>query len=106
MTNYYWEYPTLNVVFSMDGKQNIVIQVPYIFVADNGTGVSARAEGAYSVAYDPATPFVPYEALTQEQVQAWTEANVDIEALKVQLDAQIAEQVNAPSGPLTPPWAA
>lgn len=106
MATYYWEYPTLNVLFSSEGKQNVVIQVPYIFVADNGDGIVARISGAYSVGYDPNEPFVPYENLTQTEVQTWTEANVDVAALRAQLDMQIAEQLNAPSGPLPPPWVA
>jgi hypothetical protein len=104
MTTYYWQYPALNVAFSLDGKQNVVIQVPYTFVADNGAGILASISGAYSVTYEPGQAFVPYEDLTEAQVQAWTDVNVDVPALKAQLDAKIAAQESAPVGPLPPPW--
>lgn len=104
MTTYYWQYPALHVAFSMENKQNVVIQVSYTLVADNGAGVIARTSGAYSVAYNPSQAFVPYGDLTEAQVQAWTDVNVDVTALKAALDAEIEAQVNAPSGPLPPPW--
>jgi hypothetical protein len=42
------------------------------------------------------TDFIPYEDLTYEIVCGWLDASIDVEALDLNLDAQIENQVNPP----------
>ena len=42
------------------------------------------------------TNFIPYENLTYEIVCGWLDASLDVEALDLNLDAQIENQVNPP----------
>jgi hypothetical protein len=49
-----------------------------------------------SFSKDDVTIFVPYEDLTYEIVCGWLDASIDVEALDLNLDAQIENQVNPP----------
>lgn len=42
------------------------------------------------------TNYIPYEELTYEIVCGWLDASIDVEALDLNLDAQIENQVNPP----------
>jgi hypothetical protein len=52
--------------------------------------------GAQSFSKDDVTNFIPYEDLTYEIVCGWLDASLDVEALDLNLDAQIENQVNPP----------
>jgi hypothetical protein len=51
---------------------------------------------AQSFSKDDVTNFIPYEDLTYEIVCGWLDASLDVEALDLNLDAQIENQVNPP----------
>jgi hypothetical protein len=49
-----------------------------------------------SFSKDDVTNFIPYEDLTYDIVCGWLDASLDVEALDLNLDAQIENQVNPP----------
>jgi hypothetical protein len=55
------------------------------------------------VEYDPDN-FIPYADLTKEDVVAWLEAGLDVEAIKSNLDNQIELQINPVDETLRPDW--
>lgn len=56
----------------------------------------ASVYGSQSFSKDDVTNFIPYEDLTYEIVCGWLDASLDVEALDLNLDAQIENQVNPP----------
>ena len=62
----------------------------------NGVDYFASVYGSQSFSKDDVTNFIPYEDLTYEIVCGWLDASLDVEALDLNLDAQIENQVNPP----------
>lgn len=56
----------------------------------------ASVYGSQSFSKDDVTNFIPYEELTYEIVCGWLDSTLDVEALDLNLDAQIENQVNPP----------
>ena len=56
----------------------------------------AMVYGSQSFSKDDVTNFIPYEELTYEIVCGWLNSSLDVEALDLNLDAQIENQVNPP----------
>ena len=56
----------------------------------------ASVYGSQSFSKDDVTNFIPYEDLTYEIVSSWLDSSLDVEALDLNLDAQIENQVNPP----------
>lgn len=56
----------------------------------------ASVYGSQSFSKENVTNFIPYEELTYEIVSSWLDSSLDVEALDVNLDAQIENQVNPP----------
>lgn len=102
---YDWEFTTLDCYKSHEGEINVVFNVPWRFTARDGE-YSSSSWGGLSVTYDPAgpDPFIPFEDLTEADVQGWCEAGLDVDAMKVNLDARVAEQENPTTEVLPPPW--
>jgi hypothetical protein len=55
------------------------------------------------VEYDPGN-FIPYADLTKDDVVAWLEAGLDVEAMKENLDNQIELEINPVDETLRPDW--
>ena len=56
----------------------------------------ASVYSTQSFSKDDVTNFIPYEDLTYEIVCGWLDGSMDVEALDLNLDAQIENQVNPP----------
>ena len=57
---------------------------------------TAMVYGSQSFSKEDVTDFIPYEELTYDIVCGWLDASLDVEALDLNLDAQIENQVNPP----------
>ena len=68
-------------------KENVVV---------NDIEYFASVYGTQSFSKDDVTNFIPYEDLTYEIVCGWLDSSLDTEALDLNLDAQIENQVNPP----------
>ena len=62
----------------------------------NGVEYFASVYGSQSFSKDDVSNFIPYEELTYEIVCGWLDSTLDVEALDLNLDAQIENQVNPP----------
>jgi hypothetical protein len=56
----------------------------------------ASVYGSQSFSKDNVTDFIPYEDLTYDIVCGWLDSTLDTQALDLNLDAQIENQVNPP----------
>ena len=84
---YTWIISDLNAKISDGDLTNIVETVHWRLQATDGEH-SADVYG--SVGLDaPEGDFIPFDSLTQADVEAWLEAKLDVESLKAGLDAQI-----------------
>jgi DUF2075 family protein len=75
----------INVHWNRNAKETI-----------NGVEYFASVYGAQSFSKDDVANFIPYENLTYDIVCGWLDASIDTEALDLNLDAQIENQVNPP----------
>jgi DUF2075 family protein len=75
----------INVHWNRNAKETI-----------NGVEYFASVYGAQSFSKDDVANFIPYENLTYDIVSSWLDASIDVEALDLNLDAQIENQVNPP----------
>ena len=62
----------------------------------NDKEYQASVYGSQSFSKDDVTNFIPYEELTYEIVCSWLDATLDTQALDLNLNAQIENQVNPP----------
>ena len=62
----------------------------------NGVDYTASVYGSQSFSKDDVTNFIPYEDLTYDIVCGWLDASIDVEALDLNLDAQIENIINPP----------
>ena len=62
----------------------------------NGVDYFASVYGAQSFSKDDVANFIPYEDLTYDIVCGWLDSTINVEALDLNLDAQIENQVNPP----------
>jgi len=62
----------------------------------NEVEYQASVYGSQSFSKDDVTNFIPYEELTYDIVCGWLDASLDVEALDLNLDQQIENQVNPP----------
>jgi hypothetical protein len=117
---YTWGFPALGVTFNEDNLTNVISTVNWTLTAKEDNYVSSVYGSVGLAAPSPAT-FTPYDEVTEEQVQTWTEDAINaqggpgsrgnqddgltnVERMKAGLAAQIETQKNPPSGNLPPPW--
>ena len=96
MTAYKWMFEALEVELGpVDDHTDIVVRINWRLVADDGLGHNAQAFGTVSVKpWEEGEPWIPFEDLTEADVQLWTEEQLgedELAEMTARLDAQIAE---------------
>jgi len=95
-----WFINQLDSIPNLDGtlKDFVVVAHWSRFAKEtiNGVEYFASVYGAQSFSKDDVANFIPYEDLTYDIVSSWLDASMDTEALDLNLDAQIENQVNPP----------
>ena len=89
---YKWKINALDAKISHDGKSNVVDVIHWSYSAseDHEAGVyEVSSIGTHSLEYDKDT-FIEYDNIKESDVIAWLEAGLDVDAMKANLDAQIA----------------
>jgi hypothetical protein len=95
----YWYINELNCVPEDGNLTDFVVVVHWSRFAKetiNQIEYDAYVYGAQSFSKDDVTNFIPYEDLTYDIVCGWLDASLDVEALDLNLDQQIENQVNPP----------
>ena len=98
MTTYTWVFEALKVELGPDADDHtdIVFEINWRYIADDGEGHNAQAFGTVSVKpWEAPEQWIPYADLTESDVEGWTEEQLgdELAAITARLDAQIAEQV-------------
>jgi hypothetical protein len=95
----YWFINQMECIPKDGDLLNFVVSVNWRRTAKetiNGVEYFASVYGSQSFSKDDVTNFIPYEDLTYDIVCGWLDASIDVEALDLNLDAQIENQVNPP----------
>ena len=103
---YSWQINALDTYPSQEDLTDVVYNIHWGLTATtsvndeegNPVEYSANSIGTQTVAAPNADDYTAFEDLTQEIVEAWLEASdLDVEAIKEGLDAQIVEKITPTS---------
>jgi hypothetical protein len=95
----YWYINQMDSIPTDGTLTDFVINVHWTRFAKetiNEKEYQASVYGSQSFSKDDVANFIPYEDLTYDIVSSWLDASMDVEALDLNLDAQIENQVNPP----------
>jgi hypothetical protein len=95
----YWFINQLDSIPTDGTFTDFVINVHWTRIAKetiNEKEYQASVYGSQSFSKDDVTNFIPYEDLTYDIVCGWLDASLNVEALDLNLDQQIENQVNPP----------
>jgi len=101
---YSWQINALDTYPSQEDLTDVVYNIHWGLTAASdqtdvdGNAYTANSIGTQTVAAPDADDYTAFEDLTQEIVEAWLEASdLDVEAIKEGLDAQIVEKITPTS---------
>ena len=95
---YKWTINQMNAHIESDGEQNVIFTVHWTYSGSeevSGQTYQASMIGAQSFTYTAGEPFTPYadtEAF-ENVVIGWLEGALDVDAMKISIDAQIQKQI-------------
>ena len=96
--SYSWSFEALDVELGPDADDHtdIVMVIHWRYTATDGEDPphTASSIGTSSVKWEEGDPWIPYEDLTQSDVEGWTEEQLDeeqIEGMESSLAGQLAE---------------
>ena len=101
---YAWSFGVFDVVKSEDGLTDVVKTIHWVINAVDGT-YSASSYGTVSLGSPNPSDFIPYDQLTEAWTISVCSASLDVPAIEAGLAANIANQINPPIVPMTPPFA-
>ena len=101
---YSWHINALDTYPSQDSLTDVVYNIHWGLTATSdqndadGNVYTANSIGTQTVEAPDAEAFTAFEDLTQTIVEAWLEAsNMDVDAIKTRLDAQIVKKITPTS---------
>lgn len=100
---YRWYINQLQTIPTFSGETDFVSNVIWRYNADNGEGYSAYLFGQTTFNQIDST-YVPYSALTENDVVEWLNTYADVTGLQTKLTEMIDEQINPPVIVLPLPW--
>ena len=108
---YNWTIHNLDVYPNQDTLSDVVYNIHWRLTAvsdqeeHEGTYYTSSSIGTQIVANPDSENFTAFEDLTKKQVVGWLEnSELDIDAIKKSLDAQIVEKITPTSVSKTPQW--
>jgi len=107
MANIYnWKISQLDAKIHQDNLDNVIYIIHWSYLAtdDSVEPITVNLSGAMGVEYKEGDPFIPYNDLTKDVVVGWLENNLDVDALKLNLDKQIEIKKNPVDEYLHPDW--
>lgn len=102
--NISWQYNNFNVYNTYNGLNNVVYSYSYVLTVTDGQS-SASTYGSVRLAFGELSNIIPFEQLTQQIVQGWTEQYVDTQKLIDQLTEQVLAATSQTTQGLPAPWA-
>ena len=91
MNTYYFKINAVDAHVSQDGLENVVYNVHWSYFGEDGNGNVASMIGVqHTPSVDPEN-FTPFDQLTQADIIAWIEPELNVAEFQINLDAQLAE---------------
>ena len=109
-TTYKWNCKTVDAYPENQGNADVVYNIHWSLTATSdklnpeGNPYSANSIGTQSLDVSDIKSFIPFNDLTEAEVQAWTESAMGVDRvaeLKAGLDNQINQEINPTSIQLT-----
>ena len=91
MNTYYFKINAVDAHVSQDGLENVVYNVHWSYFGEDGNGNVASQIGVQHVPYVDPDNFTPFDQLTQTDIIAWIEPELNVAEFQTNLDAQLAE---------------
>ena len=82
-------------VKAIDGKQNVIVGVKWVYIADDGSGNQVQRIGQSNLDL-PTNNFTPFEFVTLDQVRAWVDAIENLSALNESFEQRLLELAAIP----------
>ena len=102
-TTYNWVINQMDTKPTEDGLTDVVVTVHWTRVATEGE-IVVSSYGTMGCSTPSSTDFTAYPDLTQEQVESWLDAGLDVPTIDLGLDKQIEDIINPPIVNLPLPW--
>jgi hypothetical protein len=99
-----WRINQLDAYPEKDGLTDVVFNVHWTLIGDDGEGHTGSAYGSVGVTLDESGDYTPYDKLTQEQVVGWVKDSLgedQVAVIETNIDDQINQQINPTV--ITPP---
>jgi hypothetical protein len=106
-TNFKWLISSMDCAVESNGLNNVINVIHYRYNAtkvDGDKTYFAETYGASSVAQPNPQNFTPYADVTEQEVIAWLEQILPVEAMQLSLEANIDLQINPVEVTLPLPW--
>lgn len=104
MLAYTWEIISLEVNPNLNGLENVITSVNWMFTAVNEAGISGTYPGTNGFPAPDTESYIPYSQLTKETISAWLETVNDMSDLQFKANIAIANKENPAFGTDEFPW--
>lgn len=103
MTNYTWTISSLETA-PKEGQLIDVVKIVHWRYKGVDGDYSAEVYSSFACSAPNPSDFTPYDQITEPMAIEWLEAGLDVESLKANIAAQIADQKNPKIVTLPLPW--
>lgn len=103
--NITWNYSGFNVYKNYGAYTNVVYSYSYHITVSDGTN-SASLNGIVRLNFADITNYIPFESLTPQTVQQWTEQSIDTAKIITNLSEAVIAKGSDTQQNLPAPWSA
>jgi hypothetical protein len=104
---YQWEIMNLHPKKSLDGLNDVISAITYVYRGMREDGVDLFISGKLDLPSPNSEKFINYSGITRETIISWLENNLNVEEFKTQIqnniDSESSQLVGVYNLPL--PWA-
>ena len=94
----------MDTIPDFNGYTYYISRIFYRYNAINDSGYTTDLTGQLTLNELPTSEYVPYSAITENDVITWLDTYTDVTSLQAQLDNNLYEQMNPPILNLPLPW--
>ena len=86
---YQWEIINLHPKKSLDGLNDVISAITYVYRGTRENGVNEFVSGKLNLSPPNNDTFINYSGITQETIVLWLENNLNVEEFKTQIQNKI-----------------
>ena len=101
-----WTITQLQTYPQSEGEADVVCAAAWNVSGTDGT-YTGSLNGSTAFKLDPTAPYIPFDQLTEPQVEGWTKDALGaetVDAMYTNIAGQIENQINPKTISLPPPW--